>query len=287
MKKATMALAPQRYKGTARCFGRSAAAAFAIAALVPIVAAAQSAPVPRPWKYTASINLFLPTIGGSSTFPAEGTPIDVSAEKILNALKMTFMGTFDAHNGTWGVLNDLVYVDLGGSKSNSRDFTIGNVGLPVGTTADLELDYKATVWTVAGEYRVASDPAWTLDLLAGARLFDQRQHLRWSISGDLGPLAPTSRTGSADLNQSVWDGIVGVKGRYVFGPGRKWSAPFYLDVGTGESTSTVQAAAGVSYAFGWGEFNTLYRYLKYNAKAGKPVTSLSFSGPQIGAVFRW
>ncbi len=46
-------------------------------------------------------------------------------------------------------------------------------------------------------------------------------------------------------------------------------------------------SAGVSYAFEWGEFNTLWRYLKYNAKSGQPVTSVSFSGPQIGAVFRW
>ncbi len=267
---------------------RNAVAAVAIGAVIPGVAIAQSqtGAAPGPWKYTASINLFLPTIGGSSTFPAEGTPIDISAEQILNALKMTFMGTFDAHNGSWGVMTDLVYVDLGGSKSNSRDFTIGN-GLPAGTTADLDLDYKATAWTIAGEYRVSSNPSWTMDLLAGARLFDNRQRLRWSISGDIGPLPPTSRTGSAELNHSVWDGIVGVKGRYVFGADRKWAAPFYLDIGTGESASTLQAVAGVSYAFEWGEFNTLWRYLKYNAKSGQAVTSVSFSGPQIGAVFRW
>jgi len=256
-------------------------------ALTPAVAAAQSDPAPGPWNYTASINLFLPTVGGTSTFPAEGTPIDVTAEQILDALKMTFMGTFGAHNGNWGVLTDLVYVDLGGSKSNSRDFTIGNGGLPVGTTADLDLDYKATAWTIAGEYRVSSNPYVTLDILAGARLFDMRQRLRWNISGDIGPLAPTSRAGSAELKQSVWDAIVGVKGRYVFGSDRKWAAPFYLDVGAGESASTVQAATGFSYAFDWGEFNALYRYLKYNPKSGQALTSISFSGPQVGAVFRW
>jgi hypothetical protein len=259
----------------------------AFSTLVPAVAAAQSGPAPEPWKYTASINLYLPTIGGSSSFPTEGSPINVSAEQILNALKMTFMGTLDAHNGTWGVLNDLVYVDLGGSKSNSRDFTIGNIGLPAGTTANLDLDYKATVWTIAGEYRVSSEPSLTLDLLAGARLFDQRQRLGWSISGDIGPLPPTSRTGSAELNQRVWDGIVGVKGRYVFSADRKWAAPFYLDVGTGQSASTLQAVAGVSYGFEWGEINALWRYLKYNVKSGKAITSMDFSGPQIGAVFHW
>jgi hypothetical protein len=149
----------------------STALCCASCAPVPAIAAAQSGPTPGPWKYTAPINLYLPTIGGSSSFPPEGSPINVTVDQILDALKMTFMGTFDAHNGRWGVLTDLVYVDLGGSKSSSRDFAIGNIGLPGGTTADLDLDYKARVWTVAGEYRVASDPSLTVDLVAGARLF--------------------------------------------------------------------------------------------------------------------
>ena len=266
---------------------RNAVAAVAIGAVIPGMAIAQSqtGAAPGPWKYTASINLFLPTIGGSSTFPAEGTPIDISAEQILNALKMTFMGTFDAHNGSWGVMTDLVYVDLGGSKSNSRDFTIGN-GLPAGTTADLDLDYKATAWTIAGEYRVSSNPSWTMDLLAGARLFDNRQRLRWSISGDIGPLPPTSRTGSAELNHSVWDGTSASRVAMC-------SAP--IASGPHRSTSTSAPASlpapcrqsPVQLRFEWGEFNTLWRYLKYNAKSGQAVTSVSFSGPQIGAVFRW
>ena len=233
--------------------------ACSIAALIPTIAAAQAQPsaTPGPWKYTASINLYLPSISGSSAFPSEGIPINVGPEQILNALKMTFMGTFDAHNGSWGAMTDLVYVDLGGSKSSSRDFTIGNIGLPGGTTADLDLDYKATVWTIAGEYRLSSNPSLTTDLVAGARMFDNRQRLRWNISGDIGPLPPTSRTGSSELNQRVWDAIVGVKGRYVFGADRKWAAPFYLDVGAGQSASTVQAVAGASYAFDWGEYQRL------------------------------
>jgi hypothetical protein len=265
----------------------SAALCVALSALVPAAASAQSAPAPGPWKYAASINLYLPTISGSSSFPTEGTSINVSPEQILNALKMTFMGTFDAHNGRWGVLNDLVYVNLGASKSASRDFSIGNIGLPAGTTANLDLNYKATVWTIAGEYRVSADSALPLDLLAGARMFDNRQRLGWNITGDIGPLPPTSRAGETTLDQRLWDGIVGVKGRYVFSADRKWAAPFYLDVGTGQSASTVQAVGGVAYAFEWGEINALWRYLKYDAKAGSPITSVNFNGPQIGAVFRW
>jgi len=73
----------------------------------------------------------------------------------------------------------------------------------------------------------------------------------------------------------------------VFGAHREGSVPVYLDVGTGQSSSTVQAAAGVTYAFPWGDLSALWRYVGYQSKPGKAITDMSFNGPQIGAVFRW
>jgi len=200
---------------------------------------------------------------------------------------MTFMGALDAHNGSWGIFNDVLYVDLGGSKSQTHDFSIGNIGLPASATADLSLDLKATVWTVAGEYRLASDPAWTVDLLAGARLLDLEPTLGYSINGDLGPVVLSGRSGSKEVSQSVWDAIVGVKGRYAFGDESKWFVPFYLDVGTGQTQLTWQGAAGVGYAYHWGEVVALYRYLDWNAQSGKPIEKLNLGGPMIGVTFRW
>jgi hypothetical protein len=46
------------------------------------------------------------------------------------------------------VFTDAIYLDLGNTKSASRDFTIGNVEVPAGTTADLRLDLKGWVWTL-------------------------------------------------------------------------------------------------------------------------------------------
>ena len=73
------------------------------------------------------------------------------------------------------------------------------------------------------------------------------------------------------------------------GPGDRgaWGVPFYLDVGTGKPKFTWQAAAGVSYAFGWGELSALWRYLDYENKSGKPIKDVQFSGPMVGATFRW
>ena len=261
-------------------------------ASVPMPAAAQSTqsdPEPGKWQFAATIYGYLPTIGGNLHFPAGsgGSTIDVDANTLLRHLKMTFMGAFDAHNGQWGVFTDVLYLDVGGSKSQTRDFSLGHAGLPASTTADLNLDLKGLVWTLAGEYRIVSDPTWSVDALAGARMLGIKPRLDWSISGDLGPIDPSGRSGSKQISSNLWDGIIGVKGRYAFGDDRRWGIPFYLDVGTGDTQLTWQAAVGLSYSYKWGDIIGMWRYLDWNNNSSKQIESLNFNGPMLGATFRW
>jgi len=261
-------------------------------ALLPAFAAAQTLQqetAPGPWRFGASLYLYLPTLEGRSSAPADsgGTPIDVNAGNLVDSIEFTVMGSLDAHNGRWGVFTDLIKLNLGGSKGQSRDFTIGNAEIPAGTTADLDWTFKGTIWTVAGQYRVVADPTVTVDALAGLRWLDVRTTTSWSISGNLGPILPSGRSGHHETESSVFDGIVGVKGRVALGSPGPWSVPFYLDVGTGESKLTWQAAAGISYAFKWGEVNALWRHLAYEMESGKSLKDVSFSGPMVGATWRW
>ncbi len=83
------------------------------------------------------------------------------------------MGSLEAQKGRWGAFTDILYVDLGNSKSGTRDIAVGGGRLPVGVTADAQLDLKGTVWTLAGNYRALSTPDSTLDVFAGAH--DQPQ----------------------------------------------------------------------------------------------------------------
>ena len=241
------------------------------------------------WQYAATFYAYLPSIGGSMSFPVAsgGASINVDADAILDALNFTFMGSFDAHNGRWGVFTDVIYLDVGSSKSNTREFSVGRVGLPANTTANLDLGLKGFIWTLAGEYRVAAVPAWMVDVLAGARLFAVKPTLDWSINGELGPIGFPVASGSKEINEHVWDGIIGVKGRYAFGENRAWFVPFYLDVGTGQSEVTWQAAAGLGYTFSWGSVLGMWRYLGYEFKSGQALESMNFSGPMIGAQVRW
>ena len=124
--------------------------AVAAAALLPTLAGAQASPAGQSagdWQFGASMYGYLPTLKSNASFPITGSSEEftLDANAILDNLKMTFMGAFEAHNGSWGVFTDVLYVDLGNTKSNTRDFTIGNSGLPAGATAKVSLDLKSWV----------------------------------------------------------------------------------------------------------------------------------------------
>jgi len=268
-----------------RC--RALVVALMMAASVP--AFAQSTAQAGAWQYSGSVYGYLPSIGGKTIFPvpAGGSSVDISTEQILDSLDFAFMGTFRAHNGRWGAFTDVIYLSASADKAASRDFTIGGTSIDAGTSASLGLEVKGFVWTLAGEYRVVSNPGMSVDLIGGTRLFSMKQELRYSIAGNLGPLAAPGRSGTVEVKSSLWDVVVGAKGRVALGAGSRWSAPFYLDLGAGESKLSWQAAAGVSYAYRWGDVSALWRYLDYDMKAGQAIQSFNFNGPMVGATFRW
>jgi hypothetical protein len=193
----------------------------------------------------------------------------------------------EAQKGRWGAFTDVLYLNVGGSKSGTRDLTIGGVELPAGITANASLDIKGTVWTLAGNYRVLATPESSFDAFAGARLLSVKERLGWEFSANIGPIVGPGQAGSSEAKLDNWDGIVGVKGRFNFGPSREWFVPYYVDVGTGDSNLTWQAIGGIGYAFSWGEVVAAWRHLDYNFKSGKTIEGVNFDGPAIGVAFRW
>ena len=89
------------------------------------------------------------------------------------------------------------------------------------------------------------------------------------------------------MGLSNWDAIVGLKGRLALGSDGKWFAPYYADIGAGDSKLTWQVMGGVGYSFKWGDVVGAWRYLDYDMKSSAKVQSLNFNGPAISAVFRW
>ena len=94
---------------------------------------ASAQPDPVPWHYGATLYFYVPTVSGKTRVPADsgGTTLNFD---ILEHLKFTVMGSLDAHNGRWGAFTDFIYLDFAGDRNQTRKFTIGDSGLPVGTT---------------------------------------------------------------------------------------------------------------------------------------------------------
>ena len=262
------------------------AALLAPMALLAVPAFAQTT---EAWRFQGSIYAYLPTISGSTAFPQQGagSGVSVDADTILDNLKFTFMGSLEARRGRWGLFTDVVYMDVGDSRSDYRQFTVGGVPLPGGANANVNYDLKGWVWTLGGAWAASTNPAATMDLLAGARLLDIDQTLEWEITGNVGPVPLPQRAGSSKVGLSNWDAIVGVKGRLALGSDGRWFAPYYADIGAGGSDLTWQVMGGIGYSFKWGEVVAAWRYLDYEMKSGDKVQGLDFSGPAISAVFRW
>jgi len=260
--------------------------ALGLATIAPSVATAQE--TSDDWQFSATIYGWFPDIGGRTDFPTgAGGTIDVDISTILDHLKMTAQGSFEVHKGSWGAFTDIVYLNVGESKSQTRNLELGGQPLPAAVTADIDFDLKSTFWTVAGTYRVADSKAATVDVLLGARLARLKQKLDWEFSGSFGPVTPPPLTGTREASVDQWDGIVGVKGRLAFGAEQKWAVPYYFDIGAGDSDLTWQAMVGLAYAFGWGDLGVAWRYLDYDLKSDGPIADMNFNGPALGATFRW
>jgi hypothetical protein len=252
-----------------------AAALLALAASMPGTAAAQAAPATSDadkWQFTAGIYGWFATIKGTVISDTGTTDIDLPFSDLWSALKMAFMGEIAVRNGRWGAFADTLYLDVGSGKlTQTRNIAVGGATYPVTTTESA--DVKANVWTLAGDYRIVSTPEWTVDALAGARSL----HIKTAIDYSIGPIL-----GHKESSGTIWNGIVGVKGRYSFADQGAWFVPFYVDIGTGDSSLTWHALAGIGYKFHWGDAVATWRYMDWNGKSGKPIQDLSINGPMLG-----
>jgi len=266
---------------------RAGAAALVLALAAGAPAAVQAQAPADETNFRATVYGWFPGLSGTTEFPsgAAGPSIDVNAKDVLESLKMVFMGTFEAQQGRWGGLVDWVYSDLGSTKAGTRDFVIHGQALAAGVTANLSLDIKTNILTLAGTYSFIDQPSYSTGLVLGARMLDMDQTLDWSFVGT-GP-AGLARTGRSEVSATNWDAIVGVRGRARFGSDLRWFVPYYADIGIGNSDLTWQAIIGLGYSFGWGDVVAAWRYLDYDFESGKLMQSLTFNGVAVGVSFRF
>jgi hypothetical protein len=267
---------------------RAAGATFvAVAACALWPASVSAQELSDEWKFRGSIYFWMPTFSGTANLAGNNTvDFDINFHTLWDTLKMGGMGNIEVQKGRWGGFADFIYLDLGAASATTRDRMIDGIPVPVEVNLNTNLDFKGFISTFAGSYRLQAEPGSSFDVFAGARFLWLDLTLNYDLSTDVGSLQGPQRSGSRKSLGTTWDGIVGAKGRMAFGDNREWFVPYYADVGTGQSKITYQAAAGIGYAFSWGEVVATWRYL-YWKEPGDKVDKLSVNGPQVAVAFNW
>jgi hypothetical protein len=265
------------------------AAAFvaALGAGLPVSALADVDPYDGDWHTSLSPYLWLAGSDMTLRFTRpDGSQIETSVSEgpfdVLKQLHFGVMGAGDIRKGDWVVVTDLIYASLGDSNTSVHNITFPNGSVQVPINVRTSTGLQELIVTGAVGYAVLHDGVSSADVFVGVRAAGASTKLEWRFAGPLG-LFP--QTGEARQYESLWDGIIGIRGRIGI-EGTPWFVPYYADLGTGESHLTAQMMTGIGYGFSWGDLSLTYRYLYYNPERGGPVERLAMHGFLLGTTLR-
>lgn len=220
------------------------------------------------WDFTVQTYLWGSGMGGTTT---SGQDVDVGFSDLLDALDFAFMGSVIGQRDRLFTFADLIYLKV----SEGRNAVVGP-GLGAGIPAAADARVKGTILTAGIGYDMAATEGLRLAPFAGLRMFG----LETEVNIGIGPAS--SRVTAAD---TYWDGVVGLSGYTPLSP--VWGLTYYVDVGAGDSDLTWQASATFDRHFDNWTLSFGYRHMAWELPAGSPLADLSFSGPIIGAKFRF
>jgi opacity protein-like surface antigen len=272
-----------------------------LALLAPLGAAAQ--PDAPPWKFSLMPYLWVPSVDGKLNYgppPAGGGSANIDTSTILDNLDFAFMINGEARKGRWLVATDVIYLDFGHVDSSVQSVTFdlgprGRIDVGAGENSGTQSKLKGWLWTAVGGYAAIQDPRANLDVIGGFRYLSLDATTSWQLSANVTVTDPVSgattatfqRQGSASKSDTLWAGIVGAKGRAKLGAS-DWFVNYYADVGGWSDLFTWQGAAGIWYAFRWGDVLLDYRYLYYSQSGqDKLIDNISFGGFALGVNFRF
>ena len=227
------------------------------------------------WQFQLTPYLWLAGIKGEfGNGVAGGQPprVDASFDNLLSSLDMLFMGSFEARNGRWGVLGDVVYLSFSKEASIKLAPNLPSPGVK------LDAEFDGTILSLGATYRIATG-ATTVDVLGGLRYYS----LKPSVSVTIGPIQRV-----VEPNSDWTDPIIGMRARHQFSP--KWAVNGYADIGgfgVG-SDFTYQVYVGMEYAFTKTfSANLGYRQLYVDYKKDDRKIDLTFGGAMVGIGIRF
>jgi len=177
-------------------------------------------------------------------------------------LETAFTVHFEASKGRWGILADVMYLDLGGSQ---------DISTPGGTA---DIGFTNLILEGAAGYSFA-EHLW---VIAGVRYFELDSDIRFQL--DIAP--------EIEVTESWTDLFAGLLWRPKLG--ERWTFSGRFDIGAGGSDLVWNAHAIIDYRLAkWAAILAGYRHLDYDYKSQNSgiEVDMSMSGPLVAFRFFW
>ena len=261
------------------------------------------------WQFRVTPYAWAPSVTGDVTVRGQTADIDMSFWDLFDSGSSgaqldslaALMGYLEARKGPWAIYGDVVWgkFDFSGDTVTQRN-PVAN--LNVSARANSGLNYEITMAESGVTYevarRVGTSSATALDVLAGARYWDQELDLSLAVdaSVDLGKIG-LEKSGSLAVARSgtlEWvDPIVGLRVRHQFAPGQELQ--FLGDIGGFGVGSNLTWQLFGGYGFDLWQ-SSLHGVIGYRALAvdygkdngaSRNNLDLIMYGPVAGLSFRW
>ena len=239
---------------------------------------AEDAPLRPGWSFNLGAYLWLPTMNGTLNYAlpkgiAGTADVSVDAGDYFSKLNFAALMAAEIRYENFSLITDLVHMDIGADSSRLRSVDVR--GLPsnplsTSTNSNADTNLKALIITMAGGYTAA---------YFGAELRTDYA-LSADITGPGGHGVALARNGRLSGSQDIWNGIIGIRGRLRLGEGG-FFLPYYLDLGTGDSSLTSLMFGGIGYQTGSVGVHLGYRYLSFDQKGSSLVQDLSMQGAYL------
>lgn len=239
-------------------------------------AADKPSPAPQPppavvpsWTFSASAYAWAAGLRGDvrTLPPLPAVHVDIGFDQVLKDLNGALMGTFEARNDRFIVFTDLIASRVSSEHDFVADGFPGSVSL------------KTTSFTGTGMlgYRIWDDPRWSIDVLAGARLWAMDNTLGLRVAGI-----------NVDYGKSkAWvDGVAG--GRVKVNLTDRLFLSVIGLIGGLSSKIEWDVYGGLGYAFNnsWNAFAG-YRVLHVNYESGNFLYNVTQQGPVLGVTYKF
>ena len=237
----------KRFRSTSGLAVSGMALAFSVA-MQPAYAQSESS-----WSNQGLIYLLGPTLDGTSGIGPIDTDVDMSAGDVFDNLDSAFLGMYRGEGERWGVMIDVVYMDLKADGSGDGGAFSG------------EVEVEQTTAIASATYRLSP----TTQLLAGALYND--------VSAGISLRGPTDRIREQSAGDDWVDPIVGVLFETPI-RGGNWSFTGAAQLGGfGVGADLVTILTG----------DIGYRYLDFDYEDGDGLDRFKFDMKEHGPAVGW